>query len=634
MKFWIKVSLGLLSLVILILLTILLVIQHTNKTESKKILREIMTEIDIIKHNNKSSQNKLKIPRKIIQTIPDKNSISPEFQANIDYIKKTNPNWDYKLYDNSDCQKYIEKNYPEYLQYYLAINPKYGAARADLFRYLIMYKEGGAYFDIKSAMEYPLDKVIYPLDEYILSHWGNNVGWPHQGILKKYGEFQQWHIICMEKHPALKAVIDKVIENIQTYDVNKTGVGKSGVLKVTGPIPYTRAILPLMYKYNFRILKSNVDLGLIYNNLEINHKKVFGKSHYSNCRENIILDVEMLKQSQSKEKENKSVELSLVPNCASVLEIRNGKLTLYINDQVKVPSIHHVVIDPDREEGNGYRVINKNILNLTTEDIVKFRPIRCVILYCSDCLKDLLNTDIGMQILSETHNIVDKTNNTTTQRILHNMDFVISDQGYGYNSDIMFNIYSRVIIPKPRENFNLQWEKELIKTGGHPNKPINKQIQRENLILLRDFLERHGIRYILDCGTLLGLIRDNDLITHDLDSDITVDKKDINVVRRHIEELRNMDFIPWRNSENTGWMSLSLTRKGEYTDLYSWDISKIELGKYLWNGEAFNIPAYPEEWLEEMYGPNWKTPTEDKSSYDDKAWEKGMPQYMKKHAKS
>jgi mannosyltransferase OCH1-like enzyme len=172
------------------------------------------------------------------------------------------------------------------LDYYNKINPKYGACRADLFRYLLMYKEGGVYLDIKSAIKYPLNKIILPDDEYILSYWDHPIKKSATG--NSMGEYQQWHVICRPKHPFLYAVINDVIKNIDNYNIETDGVGKPGVLKVTGPIAYTKAIMPIVDKYNCRIVELNDYIGLIYNNLQQSHKNLFSKAHYSKISEPII----------------------------------------------------------------------------------------------------------------------------------------------------------------------------------------------------------------------------------------------------------------------------------------------------------------------------------------------------------
>lgn len=209
------------------------------------------------------------IPKIIHQTVADKTKINDILLKNIHNIKKTNKDWDYRLYDNNDIVHFISNEYgQEYLNVYNKISAEYGAARADFFRYLLLYAVGGVYLDIKSTTLKPLSEVIFDEDSYILSYWDNQIGgefegmgcWPEHGVSS---EFQQWHIISAPKHPYLLAVINRVMINIENYDPIKNGIGRMGVLLGTGPIPYTKAIAPIQYRYSHRLLDIRV-LGLEY----------------------------------------------------------------------------------------------------------------------------------------------------------------------------------------------------------------------------------------------------------------------------------------------------------------------------------------------------------------------------------
>jgi len=226
------------------------------------------------------------IPRKIFQLIPDKNKIHQELKETIDKIKKLNPEWSYTLYDDADMLDYIYNNYPQYLDTYLKINPKYGAARADFFRYLLMYKEGGVYLDIKSSMNKPLKYIISKTDEYILAHWTSS---PFKKELNNsYGEYQQWHIICKPKHPFLEKTIENVVSNIHNYNYNLDGFGKLGVLKVTGPYVYSKSIIPLLDKYSYKLFSDHIYSGLVYNSTKTDHREIIGGTHYSKITEPIV----------------------------------------------------------------------------------------------------------------------------------------------------------------------------------------------------------------------------------------------------------------------------------------------------------------------------------------------------------
>ena len=77
--------------------------------------------------------------------------LCPEIQKVIENNKLKNPDIEFKLYTDNDMDVYIKENFDN-LTYtaYKKINPKYGAALADFFRYCVLYIDGGIYLDIKS----------------------------------------------------------------------------------------------------------------------------------------------------------------------------------------------------------------------------------------------------------------------------------------------------------------------------------------------------------------------------------------------------------------------------------------------------------------------------------------------------
>ena len=219
-----------------------------------------------------------------------------EIQENIRKIKQLNRDWKHFLYYEADVEAIILKHYGlEVFQVYQSINFSYGAARADFFRYLLMYAEGGVYLDIKSSVTRPLDDVIASDDLYILSKWDNQH--PDWGVHRElesfgHGEYQQWHIIAVAGHPFLRGVIERVINNIQQYNIFNEGVGRRAVLRITGPVAYTLGIESVKSLHPFREIDIVQDFGFEYNIYEAlaqneNHKHLFGK-HYSKLRTPIV----------------------------------------------------------------------------------------------------------------------------------------------------------------------------------------------------------------------------------------------------------------------------------------------------------------------------------------------------------
>lgn len=240
------------------------------------------------------------IPKNIFQTYVDSESLPDKLKENIANIQALNPEWQYKLYNDFEIESFILEYYgAEILKVYNKINPAYGAARADFFRYLLLYARGGVYLDIKSTITLPLNDVIQNEDRYILSHWEEPVMHPEFEtfpILKNGGgEYQQWHIITAKGHPFLRKVIEGVIDNIQNYHISRNGIGRKGVIKTTGPVVYTVEIEKLRSSYPYRIVDIKNDFGIIYSiyktSSEVhdsNHEHIF-KKHYSKLITPIVL---------------------------------------------------------------------------------------------------------------------------------------------------------------------------------------------------------------------------------------------------------------------------------------------------------------------------------------------------------
>src|SRR5579859_16205 len=235
------------------------------------------------------------IPRVLHQTFPSR-TLPVALRENVQRLRELHPNWDYRLYDHDDMAQYIRSLYgDEIFAYFTRIDPRYGAARADLFRYLLMYREGGVYLDIKSAARRSLDETLRSDDQYVLSYWSGSQfsGWGDYSELREYGgrEFQQWHIIAAPGHPYLKSVVETVLLNIDSYNPLTWGVGRIGVMRVTGPIAYTRAIGLLRSKYPHRLVNGQDELHLEYTSLpNVEHRSLF-KFHYTALQEPVTLQI-------------------------------------------------------------------------------------------------------------------------------------------------------------------------------------------------------------------------------------------------------------------------------------------------------------------------------------------------------
>ncbi|MET3112756.1 hypothetical protein AAKU52_000474 [Pedobacter sp. CG_S7] len=141
----------------------------------------------------------------------------------ISRFKKKNADYLYEFYDDLRIEQFLVEEYDaDTLSLYKRIN--IGAAKADFFRYAVLYKKGGIYIDIDSAIIGKLNDFIKAEDSAILSKEKNP------------GLYVQWALIYQANHPFLKKTLALIFDNIRT---NKY---PHDVHQMTGPKVYSDAI--------------------------------------------------------------------------------------------------------------------------------------------------------------------------------------------------------------------------------------------------------------------------------------------------------------------------------------------------------------------------------------------------------
>jgi len=121
-------------------------------------------------------------------------------------------------------------------------------------------------------------------------------------------------------------------------------------------------------------------------------------------------------------------------------------------------------------------------------------------------------------------------------------------------------------------------------------------------------LNENNIPYYLDCGTLLGFIREGDIMEKDTDVDVTT----------HIsfwDKLNSIDFKKYdlirtrtRNCKKKGYIISVKTKQSRlYLDIYANPAFPL-LDNKEFNGINYCIPKNSELYLTQLYG-NWKVPS-------------------------
>lgn len=187
-------------------------------------------------NNNKEIENN-KIPKIMYKTGKEnKNNLSPYLKKL--FINFLNENKDFKLkyYDDNECKEFIARYFEkDVIEAYNKLKP--GAYKADLFRYCILYINGGVYGDLSQIYHKPLIKFIdFDKDElYVIEDTIHNPYY-ETGIQISF-------IAAKPKLEIFKNAINGIIENVKNnyYGYN--------TLDVTGPYHFAKYLKGTNIKY-------------------------------------------------------------------------------------------------------------------------------------------------------------------------------------------------------------------------------------------------------------------------------------------------------------------------------------------------------------------------------------------------
>jgi phosphorylcholine metabolism protein LicD len=139
----------------------------------------------------------------------------------------------------------------------------------------------------------------------------------------------------------------------------------------------------------------------------------------------------------------------------------------------------------------------------------------------------------------------------------------------------------------------------------------NNKVHLMNYLLQKvvKILNDNKIPYYLDCGTLLGCIREKKLMEKDTDIDVTIhisSWKKLNAIDFNKYDLvRTRTITVYKNMGNM--ISVRPTFSNFYCDIYT-NPAFPQLDKIVLNGNNYSIPINSDLYLTQLYG-NWRVPS-------------------------
>ena len=213
-------------ILIILLITSIIVVSFFSCLYIKAYFIEPLVLQKPILYNKKD-----KIPAVLYKTGPHHDP-PPDIQKLFKKIKLDNPKYKIIYYNDQQARDFIKNNFSkDILNAYDNLIP--GSYKADLFRYCILYKNGGIYGDLSQTYLVPLRQLVNRNNDILVLIRDRLISsFPK---IFKHG-IQISFMAAQPKLPIFLRVIDKIVENVKTKNYGTNPVD------VTGPCLFRRIL--------------------------------------------------------------------------------------------------------------------------------------------------------------------------------------------------------------------------------------------------------------------------------------------------------------------------------------------------------------------------------------------------------
>jgi mannosyltransferase OCH1-like enzyme len=184
------------------------------------------------------------IPRKIYQSWCS-HDLPPLMKKCNDKLKESNPEFQYELFDDTECREFIRTNFaPDVLNAYDRLIP--GAFKADLWRYCILYIYGGIYLDIKYGCVGDF-RLVDLLDES---------KYPSMIVVETGPKYVYTGLLATPKgNPLYKECIDRIVQHVAEGYYGESPMAPTGPELFGGLIPEMEKRRGVLFYYDDYFLK-------------------------------------------------------------------------------------------------------------------------------------------------------------------------------------------------------------------------------------------------------------------------------------------------------------------------------------------------------------------------------------------
>lgn len=212
------------------------------------------------------------VPLKIYQTWFSK-ELPEHIKKSVEKLKTENPEFEYFLFDDNDCREFISSHFEEnVVDAFDTLIP--GAYKADLWRYCVLYVNGGIYLDIKYNCVNGFKLIGLTEQEWFVKDFESSNGGVYNALM-----------VSKPKNPFYKQFIDKVVENVKNREYGENALCPTGPLMLKPFLTnYTYSLFHRTHNQMFFIFNKTLDIDILAVDIHYREEqRVYhnGKNHYT-----------------------------------------------------------------------------------------------------------------------------------------------------------------------------------------------------------------------------------------------------------------------------------------------------------------------------------------------------------------
>lgn len=194
-------------------------------------------------------------------------------------FRQLNPDYSFRLYDDAAMAAYMRTHFGNHPICAVFDQIQIMAAKADIWRYCVLYREGGVYCDIDSALSIPVSSILETNPSEAIAFEANPCcdqmepgayADSHQFLRCPSSAAQSllqfpdhavlnWFLCFEAGHPLLAEVIEVIVKNFEFYRTKAFHSGWKAVIHATGPLALTQATWRYLDRTGARLNQCGID---------------------------------------------------------------------------------------------------------------------------------------------------------------------------------------------------------------------------------------------------------------------------------------------------------------------------------------------------------------------------------------